>query len=222
MEYDEEDFLMLSGIQHYIFCKRQWALIHIEQQWEENYRTTAGELMHSNAHDDTKYELRGNILTVRALRVSSSRLGVTGQCDVVEFHRNKNGISLYNQEGKWKIVPVEYKRGIPKESPEDRMQLCLEAMCLEEMFLTEIKEGYLYYGENKRRTKVDFTPDIRMDIEHALQEMHQLYARGYTPNVKVSKQCKACSLVDICLPKLQKVPKVSEYIKRHLEDGGDN
>ena len=114
MEYNEEDYLMLSGIQHFAFCKRQWALIHIEQQWAENYRTTSGELMHKRAHQDDLFELRGDILTAHNLRVSSRKLGVTGQCDIVEFHRAKDGITLHNYEGMWNIVPVEYNAESPK------------------------------------------------------------------------------------------------------------
>ena len=168
MEYNEEDYLMLSGIQHFAFCRRQWALIHIEQQWAENYSTTSGELMHKRAHQDDLFELRGDILTAHNLRVSSRKLGVAGQCDIVEFHRSKDGISLHNYEGMWNIVPVEYKRGEPKDGQEDESQLCLQAMCLEEQYLTEIKEGYLFYGENRRRTKIIFTEQMRSDVKLSL------------------------------------------------------
>lgn len=216
MEYKEDDFLMLSGIQHYTFCKRQWALIHIEQQWEENYRTTSGMLMHARAHDESFVEHRKNIIVVRGLRVSSRTLGVSGQCDVVEFHRTDDGIELQGQQGKWSVVPVEYKRGIPKENDEDEMQLCLQAMCMEEMFLTDITEGYVFYGEKKRRTKVVFSKELRSRIQHVISEMHQMYARGYTPNVKVGKHCESCSLANICLPKVQKNSNVLEYINKYL------
>lgn len=97
--YEEDDYLMLSGIQHFAFCRRQWAMIHIEQQWAENYRTTAGELMHKKAHEESSFEKRGNLLTVRGLRISSRELGLSGQCDVVEFHREENGIELFGYEG---------------------------------------------------------------------------------------------------------------------------
>lgn len=129
--YTEEDYLMLSGIQHFAFCRRQWAIIHIEQQWAENYRTTAGELMHKKAHGEGVFEKRGDLLTARGLRISSHELGLSGQCDVVEFCRDKNGISLYGYDGKWNPVPVEYKRGEPKENNADELQLCAQAICLE-------------------------------------------------------------------------------------------
>lgn len=222
MEYKEEDYLMLSGIQHFVFCRRQWALIHIEQQWAENYRTTSGELLHKRAHEDDLFELRGNVLTAHNLRVSSRQLGVTGQCDIVEFHKAKDGIFLHNYEGQWNIVPVEYKRGEPKEGTEDEMQLCLQAMCLEEQFLTEIKEGYLFYGEKRRRTKVEFTEQMRNDVKGLLVEMHQLMERGHTPKVKKSKKCNACSLKDLCLPTLSKNENVSLYLRKHIFEDNDS
>ena len=150
--YAESDYLMLSGLQHFEFCRRQWALIHIEQQWEENFRTTSGELMHKKAHEETSVEKRGNLIIMRGLRIASSQLGLSGQCDVVEFHRCSLGIEIHGYEGRWLPVPVEYKRGTEKEGREDEIQLCAQALCLEEMFLTEIPKGYLYYGETRRRT----------------------------------------------------------------------
>ena len=129
--YSEEEYLMLSGIQHFAFCRRQWAMIHIEQQWAENYRTTAGELMHKKAHDEGSFEKRGDLLIVRGLRISSRELGLSGQCDVVEFHRDDEGVKLFGYEGKWTTVPVEYKHGAPKEDNADELQLCAQAICLE-------------------------------------------------------------------------------------------
>lgn len=217
MMYSEEDYLMLSGIQHFAFCRRQWAMIHIEQQWAENYRTTAGELMHKKAHDEGSFEKRGSLLTVRGLRISSRELGVSGQCDVVEFHQDEKGVDLFGYEGKWKLVPIEYKRGMPKENNADELQLCAQAICLEEMFQTGIPEGYLYYGENKRRSHVEFTDGLREEVKKIVREMHDLFHRGYTPNVKTGKHCKACSLEDLCVPKLQRVTKVREYIEKHMK-----
>lgn len=214
--FDEEDYLMLSGIQHFAFCRRQWAIIHIEQQWAENYRTTAGELMHKKAHDEGSFEKRGDLLIVRGLRISSRELGLSGQCDVVEFHQNKDGIELFGYEGKWNLIPVEYKRGTPKENNADALQLCAQAICLEEMFQTSIFEGFLYYGENRRRSKTEFTEDLRMEVKKSSMEMHDLFRKGYTPNVKPTKQCKACSLEELCIPKLQKVKNVRTYIEQNI------
>lgn len=216
MEYAQEQYLLLSGIQHFVFCRRQWALIHIEQQWEENYRTTAGELMHKKAHDEGAFEKRGDIITVRGLRISSCKLGLSGQCDVVEFHRQENGIELFNYDGKWRLVPIEYKHGTVKENNSDKAQLCAQAVCLEEMFQTDIPEGYLYYGQNRRRHHVEFTESLRNEVKELCKEMHELFQKGYTPNVKSSKQCKSCSLENICLPKLQKAVDVRTYIEHNI------
>ncbi|MDE7323395.1 MAG: CRISPR-associated protein Cas4 [Lachnospiraceae bacterium] len=214
--YAEDDYLMLSGIQHFAFCRRQWAIIHIEQQWAENYRTTAGKLMHRKAHDEGAFEKRGNILTVRGLRISSHELGVSGQCDVVEFHQSENGVTLYEYEGNWNPVPIEYKHGKAKENNADELQLCAQAICLEEMFQTIISEGFLYYGENRRRCHVEFTADLRKEVKRVIKEMHELFQKGHTPNVKPTKQCKACSLENLCVPKLQKTMSVREYIQQSI------
>lgn len=210
--YDEDDYLMLSGIQHFKFCRRQWALIHIEQQWEENYHTTKGELFHKNAHNEESREKRGNTIIYRGLNVSSPTLGISGQCDIVEFHKSENGIHLRDYEDLWLPVPVEYKKGQPKDDSEDELQLCAQAMCLEEMLLTEIEKGYLFYGENRRRTEVIFTETLRNEVKNMTEEMHQLYKKSYTPKVKTSKKCNSCSLKNICLPKVQKGKNVAKYI----------
>lgn len=215
--YSEEEYLMLSGIQHFAFCRRQWAMIHIEQQWAENYRTTAGELMHKKAHDEGSFEKRGDLLIVRGLRISSRELGLSGQCDVVEFHRDDEGVKLFGYEGKWTPVPVEYKHGAPKEDNADELQLCAQAICLEEMFQIRISDGYLFYGENRRRSHVEFTEDLREAVKKAAGEMHDLFQKGYTPNVKPTKKCRACSLEDLCLPKLQKTVKVRTYIEQRIK-----
>lgn len=163
--YTEDNYLMLSGIQHFAFCRRQWALIHIEQQWEENYRTTAGELMHKKAHDEGAFEKRGELLIIRGLRIASHELGFSGQCDVVEFHQSEDGITLFGYDGRWNPIPIEYKNGSPKENNADAFQLCAQAICLEEMFQTKIPEGFLYYGETRRRSHVEFTDSLRDDVK---------------------------------------------------------
>ena len=159
--YQDEDFLQLSGLQHFKFCRRQWALIHVEKQWAENCRTTDGAIMHENAHDGSFTESRGDLVITRDMRVFSRTLGVSGACDVLEFRRGETGIPLKGREGLWQPYPVEYKRGKPKEGTEDTLQLCGQAMCLEEMLCCEIPRGALYYGEPRRRTEVDFTPELR-------------------------------------------------------------
>lgn len=214
----EEDWLQLSGLQHFAFCRRQWALIHIENQWAENFRTVDGSIMHENAHDQDFRESRGDVLTVRGLAIHSAELGVSGQCDVVEFHRELDGISLRNQEGLWKPYPVEYKRGKPKDGQADELQLCGQAMCLEEMLCCAVPEGALYYGESRRRSTVQFTQELRSQVRDSLAEMHDLYRKSYTPKVKPSKSCSACSLKELCLPKLMRVKTVSDYLSGAMEE----
>lgn len=216
MEYKEEDFLMLSGIQHFSFCKRQWALIHIEQQWQENLRTIEGEILHEKTHDITIKEKRGDLIVSRGMAIFSRILGVTGACDVVELHKASDGVSIFGREGTYKPIPVEYKRGKPKEDESDILQLCAQAMCLEEMLLCEIPEAFLYYGETKRRLKIILDDGLRQRVKTIFKEMHELYDKRYTPKVKLSKSCKACSLTEVCMPKLCKNPSAIDYIKKNL------
>ena len=218
MNYTEEEYLQLSGLQHFRFCRRQWALIHIEKQWDENYRTIDGAILHQNAHDTAFRESRGDRLITRGVSVCSPHLGVSGQCDVLEYHRGNTGIPLRGKEGLWQPYPVEYKRGTPREDTGDALQLCAQAMCLEEMLCCDIPEGALYYGETRRREKVLFSAELRGQVREMLDEMHQLYRRGYTPKVKPSKSCNACSLKELCLPKLMKNRPVKEYLKAAMEE----
>ena len=146
-----DDYLQMSGIQHFAFCRRQWALIHLEQQWAENLRTTEGQLNHARCHDDTRTERRGDLLITRGMRVTSHRLRMSGNCDVVEFRACADGIPLQSTPGRWQPYPVEYKHGHAKETDADRLQLCAQAMALEEMLVCHIPEGALYYCETKRR-----------------------------------------------------------------------
>ena len=221
MMYSEDDYLQLSGIQHFAFCRRQWALIHIEQQWEENLRTTDGKIMHENVHNHDFNEKRGDLVITRAMAVSSSRLGISGECDAVELRRSDSGIELYGLDGKYTVTPVEYKRGEPKEDDCDVLQLTAQAMCLEDMLCCNIPFGYLYYGEIRRRVKVIFDKDIRQRVEYMVKEMHELYRRKHTPKVKRRKSCNACSLKNICLPVICGKKSALSYIKETLGSEAD-
>lgn len=216
MIYGPDDMLMLSGLQHFAFCRRQWALIHIENLWAENLHTVEGDLFHSRAHNEKARERRGDTLILRGLPVFSHRLGVSGKCDVVEFTLSSDGVSLEGEEGKWLPYPIEYKKGKPKENDADELQLCAQAVCLEEMLCCDITQGALFYGEPRRRKVVDFTSELRARVESCLEEMHRLYSRGYTPRVKMKKGCGACSLKDLCLPGITKGGDVEEYLKEGL------
>lgn len=212
----EREPIPISELQHFAYCRRQWALIHVERQWRDNVRTIEGELMHQRAHDEKQTELRGDVLTMRGLRVFDDALGVSGVCDVVEFHRRAEGVPLPGYAGFWQPYPVEYKRGAPKEHDADELQLCCQAMCLEHMLLCEIPEGSLYYGETRRRQRVAFTPELRQRVREALAEMRAYDERGYTPRAKPTKGCQACSLKEICLPGLAKTPDVAAYLRDHM------
>lgn len=238
MEYKEDDFLMISGIQHFKFCRRQWALIHIEQQWAENVHTVTGELMHKKAHDASLTEKRKGVLITRALPIVSRELGASGVCDVVEFHNcaeaneeqtlekqtgenefSDSGVSLYGHRGRYRIYPVEYKKGKPKISEEDILQLTAQAMCLEEMFSAQVTEGAIYYGETRKRQNVVFTETLREQVRTMFQEMHQYYSRQYTPKVRWHKGCSSCSLKEICMPKLGKTDSVKSYLEQVWKEG---
>ena len=216
--YEPDDCLMISGLQHFRFCRRQWALIHIEQQWAENLRTVEGELMHERAHDEGLRESRGDTIITRSLRVYSLTLGLSGQCDVVEFRRSAQGVPLAGHDGLWLPYPVEYKRGKPKDDGCDELQLCAQAMCLEEMLACDIPRGALFYGETRRRVEVEFDRALRDEVRDVLSEMHDLYSKRYTPKVKPTKACASCSMKEICLPKLMKTTTVATYINKAMEE----
>ncbi len=218
MIYPEEEYLQLSGLQHFAFCRRQWALIHIEQLWVEDFRTADGRIFHHRAHDGSQREKRGDLIVSRSMAVHSSGLGISGSCDVVEFHRGDGGVPLAGQEGLWLPYPVEYKRGAPKDVDADRLQLCAQAMCLEEMLCCEIPEGALFYGETRRRENVAFTDALRNQVRDLLAQMHDLYRRGHTPKVRPTKSCSACSLRELCLPKLRRKRSVGAYLQAHMEE----
>lgn len=218
MAYDEEDFLLLSGIQHFQFCKRQWALIHIEQQWEENVRTVEGQYLHRNANDPFIREKRGDRLIVRAMPVKSNELGITGICDVVEFIADKNGIKIEGEKEKYSVYPVEYKRGKPKKDDSDILQLTAQAMCLEEMLLCEINKGFMFYNEIKHRVEVHITEIEKDKVRNIVSEMHQYYKRRYTPNVKSGSFCYNCSLQNICMPEIMNKQSVKSYIDRKIKE----
>lgn len=214
--YQEDDYLMLSGLQHFAYCRRQWALIHVEQQWAENERTIDGKLFHTVAHDKDRIEKRGDLLITRGLNIKSAKLGMSGVCDVVEFHKSEQGVPLFSYEGLWEAYPIEYKRGLPKTNEADELQLCGQAICLEEMLMCHIPCGSLFYGENHRRKKVEFTDALRAKVYDMAEEMHDLWKKGYTPKVKPHKGCNACSLKEICVPRLSKTKSVASYIEDNL------
>jgi len=216
--FEEEDYLMLSGIQHFAFCRRQWALIHIEQEWEENVLTIEGSHLHEKVDNPFMREKRGSTLYVRALPIYSRQLGISGICDMVEFKRSEHGVSLDKEEGLYHPKPVEYKRGKPKKHDSDVLQLTAQAMCLEEMLGTTISEAALYYHEIKRREPVIITKEMKQVVETMTKEMHHYYRKRYTPRVKTGKHCLRCSLRNRCMPELLERERVSTYMNRMLAE----
>ena len=218
-EYPPEEWLPLSGIQHFLFCRRQWALIHVERQWQENVLTVEGRLLHKRTDDPFFTETRKGVITARSVPIGSYRLGLSGICDVVEFSESPDGVKLPRWEGLYLPAPVEYKRGKPKREPSDEAQLCAQAMCLEEMLSVRILFGYLYYGEIRHRIAVELTEELRALVNKMAEEMHAYFQRGYTPRVKPFKGCRSCSLADVCLPVLQdKVVPASKYIQQRIKE----
>ncbi|BCJ87092.1 CRISPR-associated protein Cas4 [Effusibacillus dendaii] len=215
---EDDDYLMLSGIQHFQFCKRQWALIHIEQQWEENVRTIVGKYLHRNADQPFTREKRGDKLIVRAMPVRSENLKISGICDVVEFIRNDSGVEISGSEGKYIAYPVEYKRGKPKLNDEDILQLAAQAICLEEMLLCDIGTGYMFYNEIKHRVEVSLTADIKNKVKLIVAEMQDYYKRRHTPKVKTGPFCRSCSLQNICLPELMNKRTVRSYVEGKIKE----
>ncbi len=224
--YPDDEMVMISALQHFMFCKRQCALIHLEQVWTENILTAEGRLLHDRV-DQPKTENRRDLRTATAIRLRSSQLGVTGVMDMLEFHRRETmqdemgriiAVPLPPASGYWQPFPVEYKRGKPKIHRADEVQLCAQAICLEEMLSTAISRGYMYYGEIRHRVGVEITPDLRKLVEQMSIEMHAYFQRGYTPRVKPSKACRSCSLAEKCLPVLlEKIIPASQYIRDHLD-----
>ncbi len=182
---EQDDALPISGLQHLAFCPRQWALIHLEQVWVENVRTAEGRLLHERA-DLPGESRRASVRTVRGMWLRSERLHLTGRADIVEFRPAP--------------FPVEYKRGKSKPNDCDTVQLCAQALCLEEMLQTAIARGAIFYGNPRRRLEVDFTPELRVRTEELAATMHRLYRSGVTPAATPGPYCRNCSLVDVCLP----------------------
>ena len=217
-EYAPDELLPLSGIQHFVFCRRQWALIHVERQWQENALTVEGKLLHKRVDNPFFSETRKGVITARSVPIASYRLGLSGVCDVVEFTESPEGVQMPSREGLFLPAPVEYKRGREKQEPSDEAQLCAQAICLEEMLSVAIPSGYLYYGETRHRIAVELTAELRELVRNMAEEMHAYFQRGYTPRVKTSKACRSCSLADVCLPTLQeKVIPASKYIQQQIE-----
>lgn len=222
MVYSENDYLMLSGIQHFQFCKRQWSLIHIDQQWSDNEATAHGQILHKKADDPYIKEKRNDVIISRAMHVSSKELGLYGILDVVEFHKDESGIELNGRSGKWLPIIVEYKRGKDKKDIYDIVQLVAQAICLEETLECTIDYSYLYYHSINQKKRIEITPELRKEVVSLASQMHEYYEQKVVPKAEYFKNCQLCSLVDICMPRLSKKNRnIDNYIFHALksEDG---
>lgn len=217
-EQERDNYLLISGIQHFIFCRRQWALIHIEQLWDENYFTIDGQIKHEKVDKSDVSELKNNTRIIRSMPIASHKLKIQGKCDVVELKPDADGFYFSKYNEKYKVYPVEYKRGKPKTDESDIMQLLAETMCLEEMLGLRIEEGACFYFETRRRERVVFTEDLRNRLTNIIDEMNNYYDRRYTPKVRKTNKCKSCSLRDLCLPELDGITSVSKYIEKRIKE----
>lgn len=215
--YSEDDFVPISGLQHLLFCERRAALVFIENQWKDNVFTIEGTIDHERV-DSGIFETRGDIRYSTGLRICSFNLGIIGRADMVEFLRDDEyeyGVELDELEGKWKVRPVEYKRGVTREEIEYEVQLCAQTLCFEEMLKTKITSGYIYYANSNRRHEVVFDEDLRNRTELAILRLHELISQKIVPKAQYEKKCRACSMYDICMPKISN-RSVNEYIKSCL------
>lgn len=221
---EESLFFAISRIQHFYFCKRQWGLIEIEQQWQDNYFTADGQVIHENADDPFFQEKRHGVIITRSVPVQSKHLRLAGICDVVEWHRQQEGdigVLLDGREGKWWPLVIEYKRGKRKKERCDEIQLCAQCMALEEMLKIKLFEAALYYHQEHGRVTVELTDDLRQETVDTAKEMYQIYSSQETPKAKDMKRCHSCSLKNLCLPRLTARKKnVRAYIKRILTGDG--
>jgi CRISPR-associated exonuclease Cas4 len=217
--YTEDELMPLSGLQHLSFCERRWALVHIESIWEENRFTAEGKLLHERAHSGD-VESRPGVLVRRTLPVRSFRLGLSGQTDIVEFYpasAEQSGTRVAGKKGFWRPYPVEYKRSRDKAgSTAYRVQLCAQALCLEEMLHTEVSEGAVYDGTARHRELILFDASLRQHVEQLAARMHELRISGKTPKVGYEKKCDSCSLYSACLPKITADSSALKYLKRAI------
>lgn len=227
--YAEEDLLPLSGLQHLTFCERRWALIHLERQWEENLFTAEGKLLHDKAHS-AGIESRPDVLVRRTLSLCSFRLGLSGQTDIVEFQPgapDEPGLAIPRRKGLWRPYPIEYKRSRDKHgSSAYQIQLCAQALCLEEMLDTPVPCGAIFDGQTRRRVVITFDMDLRQRVEHLAARMHAICESRKTPPAVYEKKCEGCSMKPVCLPSITGSERASRYLRRavssNLQQGASN
>jgi CRISPR-associated exonuclease Cas4 len=229
--FGEDDLLPISALAHLFFCQRRAALIHIEGVWDENVFTAEGRILHEAAHEPA-LESRGDLRIARGLRLRSLRLGLSGKADVVEFHRRAQAdsppateggvlptrIQLPGVDGFWQPFPVEYKRGRLRREEGYEVQLCAQALCLEEMLTVAVPVGAVFYGQPRKRLEVAFGEQLRRETETAAARLHELIQSRNTPPARYEKKCESCSLLTLCMPKTTTGRKsVDRYLAAMLE-----
>lgn len=213
-----DEYLALSGIQHFSFCPRQWALIHVEQQWKENILTFNGQELHRKTNDPFVVEKRKDRIVARAVPIVSHTLRLYGVADVIEFEKAENGVTLDGRNGLWWPQPVEYKVGKPKLDNWDMVQVCAQAICLEEMYGVRLKMAQIFYGKTRRRLDVPINRDLRDETMEVAKKMHEIFDAGITPKAIYRPACEKCSLADLCAPKLSERKNIEDYFLEILQE----
>lgn len=216
--YSDDDLLMLSGIQHYAFCPRQWALAYVDSQWEDNHLTIEGEWLHRRVDDPYAMEYDSGTVTLRSVPVKSYKLGFFGIADLLELYPleedSAKAFTISRYSGRWQVLPIEYKHGRAKSNDIDEVQLCAQAMCLEEMYDIGIPRGALFYGQTRRRVSVTLNDTLRKRVAELSSTMHQMFSSGDIPDAKAEKKCRSCSLQNLCMAQdLRHASSVKEYLK---------
>ncbi|MDR2522385.1 MAG: CRISPR-associated protein Cas4 [Synergistaceae bacterium] len=215
--FSDEDLLQISGLQHLMFCERQWALIYMEMEWEENVRTVEGKQLHESVHEQGA-STRSGVRVAQGLRLRSLSLGLTGQADLVEFHVSDDGASIPGLSGRWLPYPVEYKRGRKRYDSADETQLCAQALCLEEMLGVTVLKGAIFYGQPRRRSEIDLSFALREEVSRLCSRARELYSSQIIPPPKLGRHCSNCSIKDICMPNLAAADKSAEYVTGLLNE----
>ncbi len=216
---DKSDLIAINLIQHFMFCKRQWALMELENVWIENADTIIGHDVHDKAHDMSFTEKRGDKIITRSLPIVSYNLGLNGVTDIVEYNKDNEGITIQGFEGRYRPYLVEYKKGKPKKGKEDIMQLVAQVVCIEEMHNTKIYESAIYYKKTNKRFVVEITDELRTELKNIIDEMKQIFESTETPKAERKSKCNKCSLFEACWPRLTTHKKsVINYIKKYIED----
>ena len=227
--YPESDLLPLSALQHLVFCERQCALIHVERLWNENRWTAEGQVLHKKAHEGAPETRDGERIT-RGLPLRSFELGVSGVADIVLWKppptfrpamrtlRESILAASRDELAEFSIIPVEYKRGRPKKNDCDRVQVCAQGMCLEEMLQVPVNAGQIFYGTHRRRVDVVFDDRLRDLTRDAAQKFHAMMASGVTPSANYEKKCDSCSLLELCLPTVIAPQQASRYLASRIAE----